>query len=206
MPAPEENPQQPVQPQQPAQPQIPTAETTTVNTSTNTTGGVLTTNTTQSRVLTTEEYVNGQTADGGLIPFSMGLDSLQFTGPGIASNVTDVTLSGELTGYWVNDPALKQFGAEMTVFQSFPVNVVAANAWSSVTDHTSTIDNQGTNLGYLTMGQFSYPDNFKRELLEKIATNLKGGGFKVGASIHNRIWFRISQTFLSRSRIYSCTF
>ena len=130
----------------------------------------------------------GEDAAPDLIPFSLGLDSLSIFNPGAGSgnSVADVSLSGEMSGYWVTDPSLKQVGMVMTVFQSFPVKVAGeAKPYTMVTDHTSTIDGAGTNKGELCIGTLGCPDGYDIALLDKVANNTKGGGFKVGASFWN---------------------
>ena len=122
-----------------------------------------------------------------LIEFSMGLSGLNAVGavPG-SSNVGDITLSGELSGYWISDPALKQVAMVMTTFQSFPVKVAGEDKpYTMVVDQTSTIDGAGTNKGDLCIGTLGCPDGYDINLLDKVASNTKGGGFKVGASFWN---------------------
>ena len=186
MPAPEENPQQPSQPQQPANTQTPTIPAIN-NSATTLIDGIINVTASETQIQTTEEYLKNYQNNRELIPFSLGLDNLQVSSPGGGGNtVADVNLSGELTGYWVSDPSLKQFGAEMTVFQSFPVKV-AGDKYTSIIDHTSTVDGAGTNLGELCIGTLGYPDGFDPKVLTKVAGNTKGGGFKVGASIYNKL-------------------
>lgn len=122
-----------------------------------------------------------------LIEFSMGLNNLISVGPGFgSSNVGDINLSGELSGYWISDPSLKQVAMVMTVFQSFPVKVAGEDKpYTMVVDQTSTIDGAGTNKGELCIGTLGCPDGYNLSLLDKVASNTKGGGFKVGASFWN---------------------
>lgn len=134
-----------------------------------------------------------------IIDFALGLDRLQISNPGLSGlsfgggfsggyekNVTDVQLNGQMSGYWVSDPALKQVGMVMTVFQSFPVKIEGMDRpYTMVVDQTSTVDNAGTNKGDLCIGTLGCPDGYNVALLNKVASNTKGGGFKVGASFWN---------------------
>ncbi|MBR4890647.1 MAG: hypothetical protein IKU15_05100 [Clostridia bacterium] len=183
----------PAAPQQPAQPSVqgaqsnapngaPAQQNTAQGGSASLFGGLVTINETQARSTSNSDTTS-------LIPFSLGLENLAINNgtQGNASgpvNVVDVNLSGEVSGYWVTDPALKQVAMVMTVFQSFPVQVQGEDKpLTMVVDQTSTKDGAGTNKGALCIGMLGCPDGFDPAMLDNVAKNTKGGGFKVGASI-----------------------
>lgn len=186
-----QTPATPQQPQQPQQPQTPGGEGTTENQNTGLLGGLVSLQQTETK--TTEDYLREQAAgaDAGKIPFSLGLDNLALNngmmgGGSGGANVTDVALSGTVSGYWITDPNLKQVAMVMTVFQSFPVMINGIDKpYSMVVDQTSTVDGAGTNKGELCIGVLGCPDGYRDDYLTKVASNTKGGGFKVGASFWN---------------------
>lgn len=160
---------------------------------------------------------NTSSSDIKNIPFSMGLENLQIT-DGISnntngnyttstpmgrsgnemianSNIGSATL-GQLSGNWVSDVNLKQVGMIMTVFQSFPVTIQGeSNPYTMVVDATSTSDGAGTNHGELAIGVLGCPDGYNIDLLKKVASNTKGGGFKVGVSCWNKRAIEYMQHF-----------
>lgn len=177
MPTPE-NPTNNQQPQQPQNPETPQTQDQNNNESQN------------NSWLTFKKVENNYVPENdaaSLIPFSLGLDNLSVSNPGQGgtSPIGEAAV-GELSGYWVTDPSLKQVGMVMTVFQSFPVKVNGEDKpYTMVVDQTSTIDGAGTNKGELCIGVLGCPDGYDVSLLDKVASNTKGGGFKVGASFWN---------------------
>lgn len=178
MPTPE-NPTNNQQPQHPQNPETPQTQDQNNNESQN------------NSWLTFDRIENNYAAENNavssLIPFSLGLDNLNVSNPGQSGSLAiGEAAVGELSGYWVTDPSLKQVGMVMTVFQSFPVKVQGeSKPYTMVVDQTSTVDGAGTNKGELCIGVLGCPDGYDSALLAKVANNTKGGGFKVGASFWN---------------------
>lgn len=182
------------EPNTPAEPNVSTNEQQAQPTSENkwwSLDNILTLKKSDDKIPTTESYIKELANDinGEKIKFSIGLENLAFNNGsyggygGYGNNITDVTLSGEIDGMWISDPSLKQVAMVTTVFQSFPIYINGINdPYSMCVDYTSTGDGQGTNLGYLTIGQLGCPDKYEINDLNSVASNTKGGGFKVGAS------------------------
>lgn len=99
-------------------------------------------------------------------------------------------------GVYITDESLKQVYIEMTVFQSFPVQMEDGK-YTFVTDNTSTTDGAGTNTGGLAHncngGQCGFCDNFDEGILNSQLENVKN--FKVGASIGHSYGTQYLQKF-----------
>jgi hypothetical protein len=115
---------------------------------------------------------------------SAGGASISADGANYTGGIIDINAPTVEDGVYITDTSLKQVYIEMTVFQSFPVQMDDGK-YTYVSDKTSTGDNAGTNTGGLShncnAGQCGFCDKFDESILD--AQIGKVPNFKIGASI-----------------------
>lgn len=136
-----------------------------------------------SEVLTTQgltqQFGRNITSAGAAVT-----DALSPVGQGFSGTVIGLNDPEIEDNVYITDKALKQVYIEMTVFQSFPVQMEDGK-YTFVSDNTSTKDGAGTNKGGLSHncngGICGFSDNFDESILDSQLESVKN--FKVGASI-----------------------
>lgn len=130
-----------------------------------------------------DTFQTNNSANGNMYNSSFGT-SISAGGASYTGGIIDINAPTVEDNVYITDASLKQVYIEMTVFQSFPVQMEDGK-YTYIPDKTSRTDGAGTNKGGLSYncnsGICGFCDNFDESILDAQIGNVTN--FKIGASI-----------------------